>query len=121
MGKSTEVESKTINLIGVGTEIKGDIITNGDFRIDGVLIGNFQSNLKLVIGSSGRIEGNIICKDCDVSGVVKGNVETSETLCLKASANVVGDLMVKRLNIEADAEFTGNCKMHISTDEQDNL
>ncbi|NLJ82198.1 MAG: polymer-forming cytoskeletal protein, partial [Bacteroidales bacterium] len=84
----------------------------GDFRLDGTLIGNFYSKLKLVIGPSGKIEGNINCKDCDVSGAVKGNIETSEMLTLKASSNVIGDLVVKRLCIEPDAEFTGNCRMN---------
>ncbi|NLE62438.1 MAG: polymer-forming cytoskeletal protein, partial [Bacteroidales bacterium] len=52
-------------------------------------------------------------------GIVKGNIETSETLTLKASSNVMGDLMVKRLCIEPDAEFTGNCKMHKINDERE--
>lgn len=112
MTKQVEVESKVINLIGAGTEIKGDIISNGDFRIDGMLHGNFNSKLKLVIGPSGRVEGNITCKDCDVSGIVQGNIETFETLTLKASSNTMGDLKVKRLCIEPDAEFTGNCQMN---------
>ncbi|HOF16050.1 MAG TPA: polymer-forming cytoskeletal protein [Bacteroidales bacterium] len=111
MGKNTEVESTVINLVGIGTEIKGDIVSKGDFRIDGILYGNFYSNLKLVVGPSGKIEGNIVCKDCDISGIVKGNIEAQETLSLKASSNVVGDLKVKRLSIEPDAEFTGNCQM----------
>ena len=121
MGKNVDVESTIINLIGVGTEIKGDVSSNGDFRIDGVLMGDFYSKLKLVVGPSGRIEGNISCKDCDISGIVKGNIETSETLTLKASSNVMGDLMVKRLCIEPDAEFTGNCKMHKINDEIETL
>ncbi len=112
MSKNTDVESSIINLIGVGTEMKGDVVSNGDFRLDGTLIGNFYSKLKLVIGPSGKIEGNINCKDCDVSGAVKGNIETSEMLTLKASSNVIGDLVVKRLCIEPDAEFTGNCRMN---------
>ncbi len=119
MGKNIEVESTVINLLGVGTEIKGDIISNGDFRLDGVLYGNFYSKLKLVVGPSGKIEGNIVCKDCDISGTVKGNIETQETLILKASSHVIGDLKVKRLSIEPDAEFTGNCQMNKTYGEED--
>lgn len=121
MSKSIEVETKVINLIGAGTEIKGDIISNGDFRIDGVLTGNFNSKLKLVIGQSGKVDGNITCKDCDVSGIVKGNIESFETLTLKASSNTIGDLKVKRLCIEPDAEFTGNCQMNKMIDTEESF
>ncbi|MDD3281559.1 MAG: polymer-forming cytoskeletal protein [Bacteroidales bacterium] len=121
MSKSIEVETKVINLIGAGTEIKGDIISNGDFRIDGVLTGNFNSKLKLVIGQSGKVNGNITCKDCDVSGVVQGNIETFETLTLKTSSNTQGDLKVKRLCIEPDAEFTGNCQMNKMIDVEESF
>ena len=112
MAKNIEVESTVINLIGVGTEIRGDIVSNGDFRLDGTLTGNFYSKLKLVVGPSGKVDGNITCKDCDISGTVKGNIETIETLTLKATSTVTGDLKVKRLCIEPDAEFTGNCQMN---------
>ena len=35
--KNSSAESSTINLIGLGTQIIGDIISAGDVRIDGKL------------------------------------------------------------------------------------
>ena len=43
MAKTTggyESPSQSINIISEGTKIKGDVIANGDIRIDGELLGN---------------------------------------------------------------------------------
>ena len=37
MAKIMETENNVINQIGVGTEITGDVTTNGDIRFDGVV------------------------------------------------------------------------------------
>ena len=57
--KNNSTESVSINLIGNGTAITGDVKSIGDIRIDGILNGNITINGKLVIGSTGKIEGNI--------------------------------------------------------------
>jgi len=45
-----ELTANNINLVGLGTEISGDISSNGDLRIDGTLIGNLSVKGKVVIG-----------------------------------------------------------------------
>ena len=111
--KGTEVEgpiTNSINIIGQGTEIKGDINIASDMRIDGKLIGNFYSNQKLVVGASGLIEGTITCKDCDIFGTVTGNLSISEQLTLRPTANIKGDIATNRIVMELDAQFSGVCK-----------
>ena len=54
----TEMPNTTNNgsgatLIGAGTTLKGDIKSNNDLRIDGTVIGNINSNAKIIIGTSG--------------------------------------------------------------------
>ena len=51
-----------INVIGKNTSIIGDIISEGDFRIDGTVEGNVKTNGKVVIGVSGNVNGTINCK-----------------------------------------------------------
>ena len=63
----TELLGKT-NRIVEGTTIKGDIISQADFRLDGELIGNFQTKGKIVIGPAGSVIGDIICKNADIEG-----------------------------------------------------
>ena len=41
------------SLIGAGTTIKGDIVSHGDIRIDGILKGNIFGSAKVLIGAEG--------------------------------------------------------------------
>ena len=61
-------ESPARNIIGNGTLIKGEIESNGDIRIDGKVVGSLRSTGKVVVGQNGSIEGEIHCKQADVSG-----------------------------------------------------
>jgi cytoskeletal protein CcmA (bactofilin family) len=113
-----ETTSNNINLIGFGTEIHGDINCNGDLRIDGTLIGNIAVKGKIVVGETGKIKGEIACKNADVSGFVDGKIMVSELLSLKSTAKVVGDMSTSRLAIEPGSRFTGYCDMSNNTDKK---
>ena len=111
MAKNIEIENKTINLIGVGTSITGDIQSDGDIRIDGSLTGNIIAKGKIVVGTTGKINGEITCKNFDLSGKIEGKVNAEKLLSLKSSANIQGDINAGKLAVEPGAVFTGTCKM----------
>ncbi len=111
MAKDNSSETPSVNLIGAGTVIKGDITTNGDIRIDGTLTGSISVKGKLVIGVSGTVDGEIICQNADVSGTIKGKVTIAELLTLKASAKLTGDIITNKIAIEPGALFSGSCSM----------
>jgi cytoskeletal protein CcmA (bactofilin family) len=111
INKASSTDNASINLIGNGTAITGDITSNGDVRIDGTLKGNISITGKLVVGASGNIEGNIICQNADISGEIHGTLNVSELLSLKASAKVLGDIITGKISIEPSATFTGTCSM----------
>lgn len=99
------------NRIVEGTTIKGDIISQADFRFDGVLEGNFTSQGKIVIGPSGSIVGDIKCKNADIEGTFKGKIEVEELLTVKTKAQITGEVVVGKLAVEPGAEFTATCSM----------
>jgi len=105
-------ESGSINLIGNGTTIEGDIKANGDVRIDGLLTGSIHTKGKLVVGPSGKIEGEVVCQNADISGSINGKVNVSDLLALKSSAKLNGDISTGKLAIEPGATFTGACTMN---------
>ncbi len=109
--KTNEVASSSINLIGAGTTIEGDVKSNGDIRIDGTVIGTVTSKAKVVVGSTGIIEGDINCQNADISGTVKGKTNVSDMLFLKSSARITGDILSSKLVVESGASFTGSCNM----------
>ncbi len=111
MAKTMEMENTAINIITDGTQIKGDIVATGDFRLDGVLEGNIQLNGKLVVGDSGVVNGNVLCQNANIIGTVNGNLSVKELLSLHASARVRGDILINKLSIEPGAVFSGKCRM----------
>ena len=106
-----ESTGSSINLIGTGTVIEGDIRSNGDLRIDGAVHGNVYSKAKVVIGTTGFVEGNINCQNADVSGTVKGKSTVNELLFLKSASKMNGDIVTGKLVVEVGATFTGSCNM----------
>lgn len=98
-------------LIGAGTTVKGDIKSNSDLRIDGTIIGNVSSNAKIVIGTSGVVEGDISGNQADIVGKVSGNVRAKELLQLRGDSVVTGNLFAGKLQVEPTATFNGQCHM----------
>ncbi len=98
-------------LIGAGTTLKGDIKSNNDLRIDGTVIGNINSNAKIIIGTSGVVEGDIMGNQADIVGKVSGNIRAKELLQLRGESTVTGNIYAGKLQIEPTATFNGQCHM----------
>lgn len=111
MARSYEEEMNGLNIIGNGTSVTGDVNSSGDIRIDGKLQGNLNSKSKLVLGSTGKLIGEVFCKNAEISGEIDGKITVEELLVLKASAQINGDIIASKLSIEPGAVFTGTCNM----------
>jgi len=98
-------------LIGVTTEMKGDISFSGGLRIDGKLRGNVTSrsddNSTLVMSESASITGDVSVPHMIVNGKIKGNVRAAERLELQSKAEISGDVTYKVLEIAAGAQVNG--------------
>ena len=98
-------------MIGAGTIITGDIESNGDIRIDGILKGNLKGKAKIIVGADGMVEGNIEGLQADIMGHVTGSIKVQELLFLHGKTQVNGDIYASKLQIEPTAVFNGNCHM----------
>ena len=85
------------NTLAAGTTVKGDIVTETDFRLDGKIEGN--------------VTGNIVSANAEILGEVDGSIHVSAKLVLKATAVIKGDIFAQTLEIEPNARFNGVCKM----------
>lgn len=111
MAKPVITEAPAVNIIGPNTVIEGTVKCGGDIRIEGTVKGTVESGGKIVVGETGIIEGDVICRNGDFSGSLKGQVKASELLTLKASARLEGDIVCGKLAIEPGARFSGKCSM----------
>ena len=111
MVKNNIPETQSINQLGAGTVINGDVKSNGDIRIDGTIKGSIESKGKIVVGSSGHVEGDVTCQNAVISGMVKVKIQVAELLELKSSAKFSGEITTNKLAIEPGAKFSGTCNM----------
>jgi len=98
-------------LIGAGTVITGDLESNGDIRIDGMLKGNLKGKAKIIIGTDAVVEGDIEGLQADIMGHVTGNIKIEELLYLHGNTEVNGDIYAGKLQVEPTAVFNGKCNM----------
>lgn len=99
------------NVLSSGTVLTGNLVTDDDIRIDGVIEGNIVSQGKIIIGGNGSVKGDIECHNLDIVGKVTGNILCSEIVALRASAHVTGDIKTQTIEIEPGARFIGSCRM----------
>ena len=109
--KNSSNNSAAVNMVGNGTVINGDIQSKSDIRIDGTLKGSVKTDGKLVVGSSGVVEGDVVCCNADISGEIKAKITVSQLLALKSTSKLNGDIVTNKLSIEPGATFSGSCSM----------
>ncbi|MDU1890593.1 MAG: polymer-forming cytoskeletal protein [Dysgonomonas sp.] len=109
--RETIITSSTHNILASGTQMKGNISAEEDFRIDGILEGNINCKGKIIIGTNGEINGEIECINVDLLGKVKGNILCHETVILRSSCTMTGEVKTQTIEIEPGATFTGSCSM----------
>ena len=85
------------NTLAAGTTVKGDIVTETDFRLDGKIEGDVSCSGKIVIGPKGNVTGNIVSTNAEILGEVEGSIHVSAKLVLKATAVIKGDIFAQTL------------------------
>lgn len=110
-GKTTSEAVNQQNSIAKGTTITGDIMSDGDFRIEGTIQGNVKTPGKVVLGKTGVINGTLEGANADIEGKFSGKLILSDTLALRGSAFVEGEVVVGKLAVEPGATFNATCIM----------
>jgi cytoskeletal protein CcmA (bactofilin family) len=109
--KTQKPKVMEINVVAKNTAIIGDIISEGDFRIDGTLEGNIKTKGRVIIGVSGSVKGKIDAVNSDIEGKFSGDLLVQETLTIKATAIISGDVVIGKLSVEPGATFNASCYM----------
>lgn len=99
------------NRINHGTTLNGELESDGDIRVEGIIRGTVRTSAKVAVGASGLVEGDINCRNADIEGNVVGDLEVSELLTLKGNCVVEGNIYTNKIVIENGARFNGLCTM----------
>ena len=109
--KTSKNKAMERNVIAKNTSFIGDIVSEGDFRIDGNLEGNLKTDGKVIIGSAGTIKGKVESNHADIEGEFSGDLLVNETLTVRGTASIFGDVVVGKLSVEPGASFNATCSM----------
>lgn len=96
------------SIISADLKVTGDLLSDGDIQVDGVIEGDIQSRT-VTVGEAAHVKGSISADTVRVCGAVTGQVKgTSVTLA--KTAKVTGDIMHATLAIEPGAFLEGHCR-----------
>lgn len=105
------------SVLSEGMQVTGDIMSDGEVQIDGVLSGDIHC-AKLTIGETGRINGSVVADNCLVHGEVVGQIK-ADAVTLSRSSKVEGDVLHDMLAIEPGARLDGHCRRLDKTESDD--
>ena len=114
MAENKFFSSPSVDIIESSTKIIGDIFSEADFRIDGIVEGNITTTGKIVVGKSGKINGKINCSNADISGSISGKIEVNEVLSLMSESLIQGDIITGKLSVEEGAQVDATIAMKSS-------
>lgn len=105
-------EGRLSGFVGSGTVLTGETSFQAMLRIDGHLTGRVTSESgTLIVGSTGRVDANILVAAAVINGTVNGDIVATEKLELGRTAQVLGNVQAPRLVIEDGALIEGSCTM----------
>ncbi|MFH0948245.1 MAG: polymer-forming cytoskeletal protein [Elusimicrobiota bacterium] len=107
-----ETIGKIETIIAEGVEIKGDISSEGNIRMDGEVFGHILKATGVVVGKTGKVSGDLNAESVVIGGEISGNVVASNNLELLSTAKVFGDIESQTLSIHEGAVFEGKCTMN---------
>jgi len=107
--KNTEAEQ--VNLISENTKIEGTLNTEGNIRISGYVKGDIVCTGKVMVSSTGRVEGTVNSEIIENAGKIVGTVIANNRLKVNHSGKINGDIKIQELEIEKGGVINGNIEM----------
>jgi cytoskeletal protein CcmA (bactofilin family) len=98
-------EEHKISVIGADITVSGDIHASEDLVIEGTVEGGVSCGT-LVIGKTGRVQGDIRTERLRLAGTVEGSIVTND-LAIESTAQVGGDIEYSRLRVESGGIIEG--------------
>ncbi len=98
-------------IVGATVKIEGDLASEGDIRVDGLVTGKIKTSKNLFVGPMAKIEADVEAGNAYLSGIVKGDVKVRENLVVEETGQIHGNIACARLAIAEGAHFSGSCTM----------
>jgi cytoskeletal protein CcmA (bactofilin family) len=97
--------------LDAGSHIKGDLLFEDTFRVDGKVTGKILSDGDLVVGVSGEVDGEVAVGRVFVSGTLRGRIKATKRIEIAAGGRVYATLETPSLVVEDGAFVEGQSAM----------
>jgi cytoskeletal protein CcmA (bactofilin family) len=104
-------EQNPETIVASSMRIEGELKSNGNVKIDGIVTGKVHTSQDLLVGPNAQIDADLIAANAVIGGVVKGNVTVKDSLLLLETGKVIGNISCGKLGIREGAYFSGACRM----------
>ena len=98
-------------IVGATVKIEGDLMSEGDIKVEGQVVGKIKTNKNLYVGPMAKIEADVEAGNAILAGAVKGEVKIKDNLLVQETAKIEGNISCARLSIAEGAHFVGSCSM----------
>ena len=102
--------------LGSDVRMDGSLETNDSIRIDATFVGNVSSSNSVVVGTLGRVMGEIQAPVIKVDGWVEGDLKAGKLVEVLGNARIEGNIYtpVGGLKMRFGGEFNGKFIMHFT-------
>lgn len=87
---------------------QGTLSVQGSLRVDGTLEGAVDNARHVIVGTDGKIAGDVTAQIVVCGGVIEGNV-CADMLEVLAPASIKGDIRAKKMIVEEGGRIAGQC------------
>jgi len=88
---------------------EGNVRFTGTLTIDCELRGSVTTDDALIVGSSGRVQAEIIAGTVEVSGKVHGNIKAKSRVKILTGGEVYGNIESPAISMDEGVVFEGSC------------
>ena len=94
-------------IIGAGVKVKGNLTSEHDMIIDGMLVGNIKTKGALTLGVNSVVKGNLAARDVTISGQLDCDIKASNLAAITETGRVRGNIACNEIAIASGAIFLG--------------
>lgn len=89
---------------------QGTLSVQGSLRVDGTLEGSVDNARHVIVGTDGKIIGDVSAELVVCGGSIEGNV-CAERLEVLGDAGISGDIRAKKMKVEEGGRIEGQCSI----------
>lgn len=105
-------------MINTDVTIEGGTLRSvNTVRFDGTCKGDLICEGSLIVGETGRIEGNVHAQNILFCGYIEGNIKADNECHLGNSSTVIGNIQCGSFIVDEGAAFKGQCEMNTAVNQ----